>query len=464
MSLFSLQLLGKQLTAAIRAPFSKQYPGGMNLASKRSNAPYIPGIGIFDNAYEELFFNAAGTDVVTGTSVDGNDNFMLSEEIYQPMYQPVTFNLATAASLVTQHFMIIPTAARLVGISEIHATAESTATTMTAYISKLTGTTAPGSGLTVMNGTFDMKATANTLQTATLSMPTTGDSSDPLIQFAAGDRVGIKFSTAGTELAGVVVTLAFAPNDGSKWIVYNMQANGDLVDQAIFLANRDYIVTGAYAVVSTKGTNGSAVNVQVVKDTGTNAPGAGTDLLTNNTNAGFNLKNTINTVETGTLTATAATLRLAPGNRLSVDFAGTLTAVAGLIVVVTLQKTERRLEITFKLSKNANLGVDQAFFIARRNYQITDITCVFSVTAGGASKLQVTRDTATDAPGAGTDLLSNNTAAGFDLAATANTVQVGTFVDTRFNYLMAGDRLSLDFADAVQSTAGVVVTVSLTHA
>lgn len=461
MSLFSLQLLGKELTKAIRAPFSKQYPGGMNLASKRSNAPYIPGIGIFDNTYEELFFNAAGTDVVTGASVDASDNLLFGEELYQPMYQPVVFNLATAASLVSQHFFIVPTAARLVGISEIHATAESTAATMTAYIEKLTGTTAPGSGLTVMSGTFNMKATANTLQSATLSEPTTGDTSDPLIQFAAGDRVGIKFSTAGTELAGVVVSMAFAPNDGSKWIVYNMQANGDLVDQAFFVSPRDYIITGAYQVHSTLGTNGSAVNVQITKDTSTNAPGAGTDILTNSTNAGFNLKAAINTVQTGTLTATAATLRLAPGDRISIDYAGTLTAVAGVVIVVTLQKTQRRLEITFKLSKNANLGVDQDFFVARRNYQITDISCVFSVTAGGASKLQVTRDTATDAPGGGTDLLGNNTNAGFDLAATANTVQVGTFKDARFNYLMTGDRLGLDFADAVQSTAGLVVTVSL---
>jgi hypothetical protein len=191
------------------------------------------------------------------------------------------------------------------------------------------------------------------------------------------------------------------------------------------------------------------------------APGAGTDMLTDNTNAGFNLKGTINTVQTGTLATTAGLTRLAPGNRLSVDFAGTLTAVAGVVVVVTLQKVARRKEVQFTLSKNANLGVDQAFFIADRNYQITDANCIFSVAAGGASKVQLTRDTLTDAPGAGTDLLSNNSSAGFDLNATANTLQTATWVNTQFNYLMAGDRLSLDFANAVQSSAGLSVTVSL---
>jgi hypothetical protein len=447
------------LTSAIRASFQKR--SGQNLlAANTANSPQLPGWAN-DNTFELRWRNAANTDDIRVLSVDALDNVLLAEDLYQPMYEVVEFPLATAASVVTQHFMIIPTASRLVGISEIHATAESTAATMTAYIEKLTGTTAPGSGTTVMSGTFDMKATANTLQQATLTTAGTGDSDTANLQFAAGDRVGIKFSATGTELAGVVISMAFAPNDGSKWIVYNMQANGDLVDQSFFLANRDYIVTGASYVHSTKGTNGSAVNVQLVKDTGTNAPGAGTDMLTNSTNAGFDCKGAINTVQAGVLATTAGLTRLAPGNRLSVDYAGTLTALAGVIVVVTLQKTARRLEVTWTLSKNGNLGVDQAFFIARRNYQITDITCVFSVTAGGASKLQVTRDTLTDAPGAGTDLLSNNTNAGFDLAATANTVQVGTFVDGRFNYLMAGDRLSVDFANAAQSSAGATVTASL---
>lgn len=457
MSLFSL-LNRSALTAAIRAPFTKQYPGGAAVAASRVNATLVPNPGIRDNGYEELFYNAAGTDVITGTGVDSSDNFNLSEETYLPMRKTVKFNLATTASLVTQHFFIVPSACRLVGITEIHATAESTATTLTAYIEKLTGTTAPGSGSTVMSGTFDLKATANTLQTATLSMPTTGDSSDPLLQFAAGDRVGIKISAAATELAGVVVCLTFAPETGTKWITYNLAANGDLVDQTFFIANRDYIVTAAYYVHSTKCSVASTA-VQLVHDTGTNAPGAGTDMLTNNTNAGFDCTATANTVQTGVLVA--AQTRLAPGDRLSVDYAGTLTALAGVVLVVVLQSTARRKEIVFTLSKNANLGVDQSFFIADRNYQITDASEVHSVAAGGVSVVQLTRDKSTDAPGAGTDLLSNTTNTGFNLNGTANTVQVATWLDTRFNYLMAGDRLSLDFANTAQSSAGLTVTVSL---
>ena len=107
-------------------------------------------------------------------------------------------------------------------------------------------------------------------------------------------------------------------------------------------------------------------------------------------------------------------------------------------------------------------ATDQVFFVAPYPCRVVAISCVFAVTAGGASKLQVTKDTGTNAPGAGTDLLTDNTAAGFDLAATANTVQNGTLSATASDLVLAaGDRLSVDFAHAIQNTAGLVVTVAL---
>jgi hypothetical protein len=74
----------------------------------------------------------------------------------------------------------------------------------------------------------------------------------------------------------------------------------------------------------------------------------------------------------------------------------------------------------------------------------------------------VTKDVTTDAPGVGTDLLTNNTNTGFDLNATANTVQNGTLKTTAgLRKLNAGDRLSIDFANAIQSTAGLKIGVQL---
>lgn len=107
-------------------------------------------------------------------------------------------------------------------------------------------------------------------------------------------------------------------------------------------------------------------------------------------------------------------------------------------------------------------ATDQAFFVAPHACRVVAITEVHSVAAGGASVIQVTKDTGTNAPGAGTDLLTNNTNGGFDLNATANTPQTGALTATAGALdLAAGDRLSVDFAQAIQSSAGVLITVAL---
>jgi hypothetical protein len=109
----------------------------------------------------------------------------------------------------------------------------------------------PGSGTTVMSGTFNLKATAATVQTATLSTTNTGDSDNPDLLLASGDRLGVVFSGAATELAGVVIEVSLAPAGTSLAIVYNLNANGDLVDQHFFVANRDYRVMAIRQVHST---------------------------------------------------------------------------------------------------------------------------------------------------------------------------------------------------------------------
>jgi hypothetical protein len=42
-------------------------------------------------------------------------------------------------------------------------------------------------------------------------------------------------------------------------------------------------------------------------------------------------------VQNGTLTATAATKTLAAGNRIALDFTGTTTALAGVLVTIVLR-------------------------------------------------------------------------------------------------------------------------------
>lgn len=110
----------------------------------------------------------------------------------------------------------------------------------------------------------------------------------------------------------------------------------DNVDQAFFLATRPYRVVRVSEVHATAESVAGSLNLQVTKDTGTDAPGAGTDLLTNNTDAGFDLKGTANTVQAGALTATTADLVLAAGDRLSVAYSAAANDLAGVLVQVDL--------------------------------------------------------------------------------------------------------------------------------
>lgn len=68
-------------------------------------------------------------------------------------------------------------------------------------VEKLTGTTAPGSGTTLLSGAIDTSTTANTVNSGTL----TGTTED--LKLAIGDRLGLKLSGVITGLVGMVVTI-----------------------------------------------------------------------------------------------------------------------------------------------------------------------------------------------------------------------------------------------------------------
>lgn len=104
-------------------------------------------------------------------------------------------------------------------------------------------------------------------------------------------------------------------------------------------------------------------------------------------------------------------------------------------------------------------ATDQVFFVATRAMRVKTMSEVHSVAAGGTSTLTVIKDTGTSAPGAGTSLHQSGS---FNLNATANTVQNGSVSTTIATAnLAAGDRLSVKFANAIQASVGIVVTVGL---
>lgn len=123
-------------------------------------------------------------------------------------------------------------------------------------------------------------------------------------------------------------------NSGAAPLIktWNMAANGSLADQTIFIADRAYTVIGAREVHSTAGSDAGTVSIDIKKDTGTGAPVSGNTVLA----SVFDAKGTANTVVSKSPTAVGADKLLAAGDRLSVDFVGTLTALAGVAIEVEL--------------------------------------------------------------------------------------------------------------------------------
>jgi len=101
-----------------------------------------------------------------------------------------------------------------------------------------------------------------------------------------------------------------------------------IADQNIFLADVAYRLVGVNVFWTV---NSTSQTVQIEKCTGTTAPGSGTDLLTavpTSSGAG--------TIATAVLAAVEADLRLAAGDRLAFDTAGTVGSLAGLVITLIL--------------------------------------------------------------------------------------------------------------------------------
>lgn len=85
-------------------------------------------------------------------------------------------------------------------VSEVHAVA-ATIGTVTLDVEKLTGTTAPGSGTSILAAQFSLTSTANT------PVRKSGTGLSSARQLDAGNRIAIKTTGVLTTLQGVQVTL-----------------------------------------------------------------------------------------------------------------------------------------------------------------------------------------------------------------------------------------------------------------
>ncbi len=97
-------------------------------------------------------------------------------------------------------FCIVPIACHISQILEAHTTAGSDAGAVTLNIEHLTGTAAPGAGTNLLKTAFNLKATANTVQTGVLT-------TFNLLNLNANDRLALVLTGTPTSLANLTVML-----------------------------------------------------------------------------------------------------------------------------------------------------------------------------------------------------------------------------------------------------------------
>jgi len=168
---------------------------------------------------------------------------------------------------------------------------------------------------------------------------------------AAGDRICLVDAGNVAAVRNLQVTIELeelatlrakeAPTEAERIFVtavlYGAQPATDAMHDKFFTASKPCRVVAARYVhlIATGDVDGF---IQVEKLTGIEIPGAGTDLLTNNVNAGFNGNGAINTIQVGTLTAVAADLVLAIGDRLALSPADThMGVIRDVCVTVELE-------------------------------------------------------------------------------------------------------------------------------
>ena len=112
-----------------------------------------------------------------------------------------------------------------------------------------------------------------------------------------------------------------------------------LPDVSLWCADADAEIVWAAEQHQVLGTDGSAVTADVVKVADGTVIGSGTSLLAST----FNLKATVATWQKRTLSAgTLASDRIIyAGQTLGINFGGTMTAVAGVNIVVVLNRLNR---------------------------------------------------------------------------------------------------------------------------
>lgn len=143
-----------------------------------------------------------------------------------------------------------------------------------------------------------------------------------LLGVAADKMLAVNLSTAAQAAAGA----------GVLAVTHELLAAS--VDTWAFVADRSYRVIGVREAHSVVGGSGATVRPRKITAATTAAPGASVAAgITELTTAAIGLETSVNVAQTATLTATDADRLLAVGDKIGLDFAGTLTGLVGQLTI-----------------------------------------------------------------------------------------------------------------------------------
>lgn len=106
-------------------------------------------------------------------------------------------------------------------------------------------------------------------------------------------------------------------------------------DAAFFVAPFDLTIKQVQQIHGAAGSDGGAVTLQLERLQGTEAEGGNGDALLS---TALNMKSTADTVQTGNLVGTDV-VNLSQGDRIGLDYTGTLTGLANVAVTIVYQKS-----------------------------------------------------------------------------------------------------------------------------
>jgi len=127
---------------------------------------------------------------------------------------------------------------------------------------------------------------------------------------------------------------SFYPNE--TYVSKTFVANGEMIDTSIFTVpeGQMWVLLAASENHTTEGSDPGDVTIMLTRQQGTEAAASGDELMT----TGFNAKGTAQTVQNASVVPTVATRTLHSGDRLGVNFVGTLTALAGVNITAYLYR------------------------------------------------------------------------------------------------------------------------------